>query len=541
VANTVPAEVTDNQNSDTILNRMRSDPTLTGVDTSPSTPVNLALAPVSVVLAAAYVQLERMLWKNRLVGPEGEVAIGADLDALGEERGVPRLQGALAVGIARFTGPVGQVILGGTVVTTLGPNQLRYTTDTDLTIPIGGIGDVPATATNVGATYNIPSGAVQILEVSMPGITVTNPGPFSGGADIEDDNTYRARILEFVRDPPNGSNPAQYRKWARDNAGVGAAVTLRPGETDGPPPGEVDLYIVDTQKLPASQALIDQVQDYIAPPRIVTVQAEDLTVFNANGVSTVDRTDDSGTTKELDYSAGGEGELRDSLFQTRLVQPGEWDARIRTMVDNVGGATGLLRVEVYSNTAVQIAKADAAAAYGTATYTFHASDLLLAFSDAICPFYWDGIETLELRIRRLNTDNTTKLYVDQATYHSHFSSYDEEGLAPILDQVNVKAPPSVAIDVTAAIHLMAGYVWGGTGGVQANIMAAITGYLSDLALNLSGNDPIYGEIGAVIQDTEGVDYYDPATFRVNGATANIAIAKRQVAIPGVYNISQILP
>jgi hypothetical protein len=309
--------------------------------------------------------------------------------------------------------------------------------------------------------------------------------------------------------------------------------------------GNVDLYITDTQRLPATQVLVDAVQDYIAPPRKLTVEAEAAgwAVFNANGVSVVDLATDVGTSRRMVYHASGPGEVRYANLHTLLVQPGEWDARPRWLVNSIAGVANMVTVEVYSVSNAQIARSTAATAFGTATYTYRAADLLLAFaSGQICPFYWDGVETLELRIRRLAADTTTTLDIDSVALRSHFSSYDLEGRAPILDQVNVKAPPSIAIAVVSAIKVLPGYAFGGAGGVQAAVQAAVTAYLKSLAFvddDQGGNDVIYGEVGAVIQTTPGVDYYNPATFTVNGGTVNIAIAKRELAIPGTLTVTEI--
>lgn len=537
---TIPSALQENQDSSVVLARMKADQNLVGVDTAPNTPVHLALAPVSVVVAELYRQLEGVLYRSRLAGNEGEVATGADLDAIGETRGQLRLPGARSTGFVRLSGPVGATIDVSTAATTLGTAPLRFSLSASATIPAGGLVDVPATAVAVGADYNVPSLAIQLLDPPVAGVSVLNPNAFSGGVDVQSDDDYRARLLDLLRNPPNGSNKAQYRKWASDVVGVGGSSVLRPGEANGPTVGgNVDLYLIDTQKLPASQVLIDTVQDYIAPARSVTVEAEVLSIFNANGVTTVDRADDTGTSKALAYSASGNGELRDTNFHTRLIQPGEWDARPSLLVSSVTPTANLLVVEIYSLSNAQIARASAGAAFGTATYTIHASDLLTVFSRKVCPFYWDGIETLELRIRRQAADTTTTVYVDNVIYRSHFSSYDLEGLAPALDQVNVKSAIGVPVNVVADVHLLPGYVFTGASGVQAAIGAALTKYLQEIAFDPSTKFVIYGEVGAVIQQTPGVDYYDPATLRVNAGTVNIALDKRQVPTPGVYTISNI--
>lgn len=546
---TFPPEIELNQNSDVILARMKVSDAMTGIDTSPNSPMNMALAPVSIELAEAYRQLEAMLWRNRLVGPPGEVAVGDDLDAVGDERGIYRLGGVAATGIARFLGPPSTIIPSGAVVTTLGPNLRRFTTDHGAVIDATGQIDVAATAIDVGVGGNVPTGAVQLLEIPITRTRVTNVLPFTGGVDVENDDAYRARVVEFVRDPPNGSNPAQYRKWARDIPGVGGAITLRPGEPDAGPPGTVDLYIVDLLMLPASTALCDAVQFYIAPGREVIAQDTDLSVQVANGVTVAvaGRPGALGTVTQMAYNATADSELRQtsSGIVSQLVQAGNWSARVRAQTSATANATNLLSLQVYNVTQGTIDNATAEQAMGTATAVFRANQMSLEWAYYEVPFYWNGTDTLRLSIIRNRTDTTTVLFVDSVTYHSRFSSYDREGLAPILDEVRVKPALGRPIDVTAAIHVEAGYVWTGTGGVQQSVALSIDRYLREVALANAtspgsvANDVIYGEVGAAIQDNAGVDYYDPASLRVNGATTNITVAKREVAVPGVYTLTQV--
>lgn len=546
---TFPPDLELNQNADVILARMKANEAMTGIDTSPPSPMNMALAPVSIELAEAYRQLEAMLWRNRLVGPEGEVATGSDLDAVGDERGIYRLPGNQATGIVRFIGPEATVIPANAVVTTLGPNVRRFYTDHAALIPAAGEIDVAATAIAVGVASNVPANAVQLLEVPISRTRVTNTDPFVGGVDVENDDLYRDRIVEFVRDPPNGSNPAQYRKWARDVPGVGGAITLRPGEPDAGPPGTVDLYIVDLLMLPASVELCDAVQFYIAPGREVASQDTDLTVQTPNGVTTAvaGRPGASGTVTQMIYQAAADGELRftGAPFNSALVQAGNWHARVRAQVSATAGATTLMSLQVFNITQGVIAQASAEQAVGTSTAVFRANQMSLEWADYAIPFYWNGTDQLRLSIVRNRTDTTTTLYIDSVLYHSFFSAYDREGLAPILDEVRVKPAIGRPIDVVAALHIEPGYVWAGSGGVQQSVALSIDRYLRQVALANAqsagsvANDVIYGEVGAAIQDNAGVDYYDPATLRVNGATVNITVAKREVAVPGLYTLTQI--
>ena len=53
------------------------------------------------------------------------------------------------------------------------------------------------------------------MAVAPVGVSqVTNPEAFTGGADVEDDEALRARVLETFRRMPNGANAAFYEQEA---------------------------------------------------------------------------------------------------------------------------------------------------------------------------------------------------------------------------------------------------------------------------------------------------------------------------------------
>jgi uncharacterized phage protein gp47/JayE len=60
------------------------------------------------------------------------------------------------------------------------------------------------------------------------------------GADAESEASYRARVLEAYQSPPQGGAYADYRKWAKDAAGI-----LNVYPYTGAP-GEVDVYVEAT-------------------------------------------------------------------------------------------------------------------------------------------------------------------------------------------------------------------------------------------------------------------------------------------------------
>jgi hypothetical protein len=114
---------------------------------------------------------------------------------------------------------------------------------------------------------------------------------------------------------------------------------------------------------------------------------------------------------------------------------------------------------------------------------------------------------------------------------SMFSSYEDRGRANATAEVHVFPALAQNMTVEVQVKLVDNAV---EADVISGIQEAITGYYKEIALrpdDIGGNDVIYGEVGSRIQDVPGVAFYEPATFRLNGATANVIIDKRTVAIP----------
>lgn len=79
--------------------------------------------------------------------------------------------------------------------------------------------------------------------------------------DTEDDETYRQRIIQKLREPPINSNLAHIKQWCLEVEGVGG-VRVFPIWNGA---NTVKAVIVDSEKNPASDIIIQKVQDYIEP------------------------------------------------------------------------------------------------------------------------------------------------------------------------------------------------------------------------------------------------------------------------------------
>lgn len=193
---------------------------------------------------------------------------GQYLDQRVAERGVTRLAGTKASGpvsASRSTpAPFGQLIPSGTTFETTDTTvQVKTTADATLNQ-----GDTTITlqmeAVSVGKAGNLQTGtalkqvgvAVSLIET----VTVDAPG-LTGGSDAESDTDLRQRYLAVVRSPGTSGNKADYAKWALEVTGVGKAYVLPLWNG----PGTVKVFLLGSDKTPASPAVVDAAQAYIDP------------------------------------------------------------------------------------------------------------------------------------------------------------------------------------------------------------------------------------------------------------------------------------
>lgn len=85
---------------------------------------------------------------------------------------------------------------------------------------------VDAEAEDSGTSYNVAIGTVLELIQVPDGVTdVTNPTAFVGGTDEEDLETFRQRLLDFMRNPKTGS-VSDLEEWAEEIDGVETATAF---------------------------------------------------------------------------------------------------------------------------------------------------------------------------------------------------------------------------------------------------------------------------------------------------------------------------
>ncbi len=131
------------------------------------------------------------------------------------------------------------------------------------TATIGETGQVlvAAECLEPGTIGNVAAGTVVLLGKPIDGIaSIINPEPFTGGAEEEDDDSFRVRVIAAYDEPLSGAK-RDYITWAKQVPGVGGVYPIP--LADGP--GTVTVLITDSNGQPANQTLIDAVQQHIAP------------------------------------------------------------------------------------------------------------------------------------------------------------------------------------------------------------------------------------------------------------------------------------
>ena len=141
-----------------------------------------------------------------------QTAAGEALDLHAEERGLVRKDAVKSVGTLTFSRRTAlsyaAEIPAGTVCAASGENAVEYETTEAAVLPAGAL-TVTAAAQAVlgGRRGNAAKGAVNTLITPPAGIgSVTNDVPVTGGADKEDDEALRTRVLRCWYALPSGAN-----------------------------------------------------------------------------------------------------------------------------------------------------------------------------------------------------------------------------------------------------------------------------------------------------------------------------------------------
>lgn len=143
---------------------------------------------------------------------------GLDLEIVGAEYGVTKKPAEATVLTVEFQG-TGTVDETNAVIGVA--NGMRYTVDTSAT-GTGGNFDFTVTAEQQGVAGNLSIGDQVRIETGVAGVSrsgevtvITNLG-----VEVEEEETYRDRVLFEIRTVGGGGNAADNKRWAEETSGV---------------------------------------------------------------------------------------------------------------------------------------------------------------------------------------------------------------------------------------------------------------------------------------------------------------------------------
>jgi uncharacterized phage protein gp47/JayE len=244
--------------------------------------------------------------------------------------GITRKAARKATGPVTFTGSDGATIPAGTVL--LRDDGAEYTTDAAGTIQ-GGSVDIDVTAASAGIAGNTSTGVTLTLDSPLSSVdseaTTTGDG-LTGGTDAETDDNLRSRLLQRMRETPQGGSDQDYVRWAREVAGVTRAWVF-PNNTGLGTVGVTFVRDEDNSIIPSTSD-VDDVQAHIDDRRPVTA---DVTVFAPTSVALdfeIRVTPDT-----TDVRDAIEAELRDLIMRDAAPRATIYISRIREAISIAKG------------------------------------------------------------------------------------------------------------------------------------------------------------------------------------------------------------
>ena len=190
------------------------------------------------------------------------ITAGVDgLTVLGQEFDVPRKAAVAAVVVATVPSASGTVTGASAFIGQ--PNGLQYYPDASASA-IAGVITLTLHCTTPGAAGNLAPGAKLNIVSPLGGVSTqaTVASVAVTGAEIEDLEVWRQRILFAERATPGGSNATDYKIWAEEVAGVTRAFPFAGKPVGGGPsyPGDRTVYVqadvsIDADGVPTTSLL----------------------------------------------------------------------------------------------------------------------------------------------------------------------------------------------------------------------------------------------------------------------------------------------
>lgn len=255
----------------------------TGLDTRSGSFIDVLIGPVAVELWKYYQSLDRVIPIVYVDETSGDY-----IDLKCAEYGITRKPGAKASANMTFSGTAELEIPAGTAFLTA--QGLRFVLAEAVALDSDGMAEGVVMADAVGSAYNVAAGEINRMYANIYGLQSFENSAATGGADAERDADLVERLYNFLQRPATSGNVYHYRQWALSVPGVGG-VKVTP-LWDGP--GTVRVLLVDANKEPPAQSIVEAAEAYIEDQRpigaTVTVAGAEGLPINVQAAVTIDNT-----------------------------------------------------------------------------------------------------------------------------------------------------------------------------------------------------------------------------------------------------------
>lgn len=225
-------------------------------DKRDGSPIMTALGPAAYALEEYYLSLDQVQ-RSAFI----QSAVGSDLDLLAVIAGLTRYPASAAVRLGIFNA---SIPIGSRFSTINGSDSINVVATAAASVEGPQEGDYyyQLTAETPGAIGNDYAGPILPIN-TIPGLSSAQiTDILVPGDDTETDDAFRERIIEALNERPFGGNIASYKQFVPSIDGVGS-VQVYPTWNGG---GTVKLSILGSDWLPASETLVENVQNAVDPP-----------------------------------------------------------------------------------------------------------------------------------------------------------------------------------------------------------------------------------------------------------------------------------
>jgi uncharacterized phage protein gp47/JayE len=226
----------------------------------------------TIVASVAHSLYQYISWISRQCFPD--TAESLYLNRWGYVWGITRKMASFAFGKIIITGNAGSLLPVGTVFQAT--NGLKYIATESVILTILETADISVKSEKTGYDYNLSAGMKVSLLSPVAGINsdaLVGEGGITGGTDVEDDNSYRGRILNRIQEPPRGGCKTDYEHWALEVPGVTRAWCY-PTELGA---GTVTVRFMMDDSYPdgiPQEGDLERVKEYISAPERKPVAAD---------------------------------------------------------------------------------------------------------------------------------------------------------------------------------------------------------------------------------------------------------------------------